>query len=209
GAGNWTRTADTAPPVNDPETAPDGWTTAAPRDEIRPAFGYDPSGGPDGKGCFVITADRREGLAGFWKKSFPVAGGKHYRFEARYRATGVGVPRRSVLVEVHWLDGQGRKVSLDEPAVAGYLAGATPMAETEFPTTREADARGWVEVSDTYRAPSRATQAVVELHLRWAANAEVRWGGVAVTESTPPAPRTVRLATAHFLPKGGKTPMDN
>jgi predicted amidohydrolase len=210
GAGKWTPGANPGPPPQGgPETAPAGWTTAAPRDEIRPAFGYDPTGGPDGKGCFVITADRREGLAGFWKKSFPVTGGKHYRFEAKYQATGVSVPRRSVLVEVHWLDAQGRKVPLDEPAAAGYLVGATPIAETEFPTTREADSRGWVDVSDTYRAPSRATQAVVELHLRWAANAEVRWGGVAVTETAPPAPRTVRLATAHFLPKGGKTPMDN
>src|SRR5947209_9178652 len=46
--------------------APDGWTTAAPRDEIRPAFAYDPQGGPDGKGCFTITADRRDGLARCW-----------------------------------------------------------------------------------------------------------------------------------------------
>ena len=52
-----------------------------------------------------------------------------------------------MLVEVHWLDAQGRKVPLDEPAAAGYLVGATPIAETEFPTTREADSRGWVDVS--------------------------------------------------------------
>lgn len=203
-------TSETAPPaLLGPEAAPGGWSTAAPRDEIRPAFGYDPAGGPDAKGAFAITADRREGLAGCWKKSFPVSGGKHYHVKAAYQAAGVAVPRRSVVVEVHWRDAQGRKVQLDEPAVTDYLKGATPTAETEFPTTRPADDRGWVEVSDTYQAPSRATQAVVELHLRWAANAEVRWGGVAVTEVSPPAPRTVRLATAHFLPKGGKTPDDN
>ncbi len=83
------------------------------------------------------------------------------------------------------------------------------MAETEFPAARSVSADGWTEVSDTYRAPSGATQAVIELHLQWAPNAEVRWGNVAVTETTPPPPRKVRLAAVHFMPKGGKTPLDN
>src|SRR6516225_2577274 len=81
--------------------APDGWTAAAPREEIRPAFAYDPTGGPDGKGCFAIKADRREGLAGCWKKACPITGGKYYRFGARYQAQGVAVPRRSIVVELH------------------------------------------------------------------------------------------------------------
>src|SRR5439155_14698967 len=179
-------------------TAPDGWTPAAVRDEIRPDFAYDPQGGPDGKGCFSITAARREGLAGCWKKSFPVTGGKYYRFAASYQAQGVAVPRRSVVAELHWLDAKGRHVPLDEQPVTGYLRGATAMAETEFPTTRETDKQGWTEVSDTYQAPSEATQVVVELHLRWATNATVRWGGVALADVYPPAPRTVRLATVHF-----------
>ena len=102
--------------------APEGWMTYAPRDEIRPEFGYDARGGPDGKGAFIIRADRREGLAGAWKKSFPVVGGKSYRFTARYQAEGVAVPRRSVLAELHWRDGKGKKVPLDHPAV-GTLAG--------------------------------------------------------------------------------------
>jgi predicted amidohydrolase len=64
-------------------------------------------------------------------------------------------------------------------------------------------------MSDTYQAPAKATQAVVELHLRWAANAEVRWGTVSLTETDAPAPRKVRLAAVHFKPSGGKTPQDN
>ena len=45
--------ADTKPSV-----VPDGWTTSAPREEIRPKFSYDAHGGRDGKGGFVIAADR-------------------------------------------------------------------------------------------------------------------------------------------------------
>ena len=42
------------------------------------------------------------------------------------------------------------------------------MAEPEYPTDKSTDAEGWTEVSDTYLAPSGATQAVIELTLRWA-----------------------------------------
>ena len=70
-----------------PIPAPDGWTAAAPRDEIRPEFAFEPKGGPDGAGCLVIRADGREGLDGYWTKTFPIAGGKYYRFAARWEAT--------------------------------------------------------------------------------------------------------------------------
>jgi predicted amidohydrolase len=203
--------SDTADRADSPvrETGPDGWTTAAPRADIRPRFAYDAEGGVDRKGCFIITADGREGLDGCWKKTFPVAGSKHYRFTASYQSRGVAVPRRSIVVEIHWQDARGKKVQLDEQPVTGYLRGATAMAETEFPTTKEVDREGWTEISDTYQAPSRATQAAVELHLRWAPSAEVRWSKLALIETDPPPPRKVRLATVHFMPKGGKTPMDN
>jgi predicted amidohydrolase len=110
---------------------------------------------------------------------------------------------------VRWQDAQGKKVPLDQPVVTNFLRGATALAEPEFPTTKGTTATGWTEMSDTYRAPARATQAVVELHLRWAPGGTVRWSGVTLTETTPPTPRMVRLATVHFRPQGGKTPAGN
>jgi predicted amidohydrolase len=196
-------------PASDRSEGGDGWIPAAPRDEIRPDFTYDPKGGPGGKGCFIITADGRDGLDGFWTKTFPVTAGKHYRFSAKYQARRVTVPRRSCLVELHWTDARGKKVPLDEQPVTGYLRGATALAETEFPTTTNGDQPGWSEISDTYQAPSRATQAVVELHLRWASGGEVRWSAVSLTETDALPPRLVRLATVHFMPRGGRTPEDN
>ncbi|MFL5339611.1 MAG: carbon-nitrogen hydrolase family protein [Gemmataceae bacterium] len=183
------------------QPAPAGWTTAAPRDEIRPAFAYD-------NGAFVITSDR-DGLDGCWTKSFPIDGGKYYHFVAFCQAKGVELPRRSVVVEIHWRDANGQHVPLDQQPVTDYLRGHTAIAETEFPTTREPNADGWTEVSDTYQAPKRAARAVVELHLRWAGKSSVRWSNISLTETPPPVPRTVRLATVHYRPTGGKTPMDN
>ena len=50
----------------------DGWTTAAPREEIRPQFQHEETGGTLGHGAFTIRADEREGLHGWWQKTFPV-----------------------------------------------------------------------------------------------------------------------------------------
>jgi predicted amidohydrolase len=206
----WTATvACAAPPAETPAGAPAGWTTASPRPEIRPSFAYEAAGGVEGQGVFVIKADRREGLDGCWTKSFPVTAEKCYRFQVFYRGQGIDVPRRSAVVKINWRDGKGKAVPLDEPAASGFLVGVTPMAETEFPATRGTDASGWTEVSDTYRAPAKATQAIVELHLQWAPGGEIRWSGAALTETVPPPPRKVRLATTHFRPQGGKTPEDN
>jgi predicted amidohydrolase len=186
-----------------------GWSTGAPRDEIRPEFACESGDRSGDQPVLVIRAGRRDGVDGYWTRAFPVTGGRHYRFDARFQAKGVEVPRRSVVAEIHWRDAEGRHVPLDEPAVSGYLQGATPMAETEFPATRADDISGWTEISDTYQAPSRATQAIIELHLRWAKGGEVRWRGVSLCETTAPLPRTVRLAAVHFRPSGGRTPADN
>ncbi len=205
--GAWPGLAADPPPAR--PSAADGWATRAPREEIRPEFGYEPEGGPDGKASFVIRAER-DGLDGWWQRTFPVTGGRYYHFRVDSRAQGVTLPRRSVVAEIHWRDAQGKQVPLDEQPHLDYLRGMAALAETEFPTTRGTDRQGWTEMSDTYQAPSRATQAIVQLHLRWAAaGGTVRFGGASWTETSPPPPRKVRLATVHFIPRGGHTPQDN
>ena len=190
-------------------STPSGWQACAPRDEIRPAFLYEQKGGPNGEASLVIKADAREGLDGSWVHSFPVTGGTYYRFSALYQATAVALERRSVVAKIDWQDDQGQNVPSDKPTVANYLKGSIGMAETEFPTTHGTNAHGWTEMSDTYRAPSRATKALVSLHLQWAANSEVRWSRIAFLEAPPLPARKVRLATVHYKPQGGKCTMDN
>jgi predicted amidohydrolase len=189
--------------------APDGWSVAAPRDEIRPQFAFEPRGGANGGPCFVIRADAREGLDGWWTRTFPVTAGQCYRFSVLARAEGVALPRRSVVVKLNWRDEKGRAVPESEPTVTTVLSRMKAMAETEFPAPMPARPDGWTELCGTYRAPRGAVHAIVELHLQWAANAQVRWSDVKLERVDPPAPRVVRLATAHFRPTGGRTPIDN
>jgi len=181
---------------------PVGWQTMSPRDELRPKFSYDPKGGPKRNGAFVIVQDEREGLHGWFQKSFAVEGGKTYRFQAVRKVQNVAVPRRSAVVRVLWKDEKDRSVPMSEPAVKGYLKGFKGTAEAEHPTDKETDAKGWTEVSDTYRVPEKATQAIVELHLLWAPSGSIEWSDVSFAAVEAPKPRTVRLASVHFKPSG-------
>ena len=193
-----------------PATAPDGWQAISPREEIRPLFSYDPQGGPDHQGGFIIRADAREGLIGWWTKTFPVQGGQSYRFSAMRRCEAVPAPRWSALARVLWLDAHGQPAMCDEAESATLLPGKAPPSEPEYPLDRSDDPRSWVEVSDTYRAPSNAVSAGVELCLRWTPpGGKVEWGQVSFVAAPSPPPRLVRLATVHFFPRDGKTPDGN
>lgn len=185
------------------------WQHAAPREEIAPHFSYEAKGGRGGGGSVLIEADQREGLSGHWSKTVPVQGGQHYRFAAWRKTEGVPSPRRSAVARILWQDSDGKPVLLDGPVVANVLNAMTARAEPDYPTDRAVDANGWAEVSDTFRAPAKATQAVIELHLSWAPNAKVRWSDVSLDPVPPPAGRKVRLAAVHFRPVGAKTPEGN
>ena len=191
-----------SPPVAADAAIPADWKAMSPRDEIRPKFGYDPAGGPKKAGAFEITADERDGLHGWFQKSFPVKGGTHYHFHAVRKCQNVAVPRRSASVRVLWQDDSGKPVKMSEPPVKGYLRGGVGNAEAEHPTDHATDGNGWTEVSDTYCAPAAATRAVVELHLLWAPNGKIEWSDVSFAEVPAPAPRKVRLASVHFRPSG-------
>ena len=140
--------------VDEGPSAPDGWKMEAPRAEIRPQFAYRPTGGRDGKGSLMIMADEREGLDGYWVKTFAITGGRYYRFSALRKIENISSPRRSVVARVVWQDGSGKSVLRDTPVVSGYLKGYPPIAEPEYPMDKATGADGWTEVSDVYRAPS-------------------------------------------------------
>jgi len=194
--------------AGDPEVHA-GWAAAAARAELRPEFQFDPTGGPTGRGSWVIRSDDRAGLDGHWAKTFPVTGGQHYRFCALRRLTNVASPRRSAPARLLWRDDRGRPVPHDAPGAHSYAPGRPPLAEPEYPADRATRPDGWTEISDIYQAPAKATQAILELHLRWVSRGSVEWSEVSLAAVTPPPPRRVRLATVHYVPKGGKTALDS
>jgi predicted amidohydrolase len=186
----------------------DGWTATAPREEIRPGFSFDKQGGPNGSGSLVISHDDREGLDGWFQKSFSVVGGEFYRFECVRKTNSVAEPRRSNLVRILWQDDAGKMVPLDVPADRLHETGPIPWAEPEHPTDGATDADGWTHVSALLRAPTKATRAIIELHLQWAPRGSVQWSDIRFDPTSAPKPRSVRLATVHYIPSG-KSPQAN
>jgi predicted amidohydrolase len=187
----------------------DEWAPAAPRDEIRPEFGREETGGKSGHGALVIRADEREGLHGWWKKAYPVAPGQHYRFSVWRRAGNIAVPRRSAVARVLWRDDAGRSVRRTEGVVTNFLRGFAASAEPEYPGESTSVSGEWVELAGVYQAPPNASRAVVELHLLWAPGGKVEWSDVSFVPAEAPSPRKVRLASVHYRPHGAKTPMEN
>lgn len=184
------------------EAFPAGWEPTSPREEIRPTFSFDPKGGPKAAGAFVITTSDSEGDHGWLRKSFPISGGKFYRFDAIRLTKNVELPRRSTPVRIVWQDSAGKAVRADPPKSQEMEPGGLPTAEPEHPLDKETDKQGWTKVEGVYRAPSKATQAVVELHLQWAPRGRVEWSEVKFEETQPPPARKVRLAAIHHYPTG-------
>lgn len=179
-----------------------GWQPSSPREEIRPTFSFDLHGGPNQRGALIITTADSVGQQGHYRKSFPIKGGEHYRFHALRKVEHVDVPRRSVIARVVWLDAVGKPVLADVPSALENEPGSIPLAEPEHPLDGDTDSQGWTQVLGVYRAPTKATQAIVELHLQWAPLGRVAWSNVTLTETSPPPSRKVRLATIHHVPSG-------
>jgi predicted amidohydrolase len=174
------------------------WEFTSPREETAPEFRTEAAGSGQSP-ALLIVADDREGLAGGWVKRIPVEGGRHYRFSCLRETEGLAAPRRSACVKLTWLDETGALV--DGPH--------GDKARPEYPLQEKEQTNGSTMLTDTYLAPEEAVQAQIELHLRWAQNASVRWSGVQLEPVDPPEPRIVRLAAVHFMPSGGKTAMEN
>jgi predicted amidohydrolase len=188
--------------ISNPAAAADGWVSAAPREEIRPQFSFAAKGGHDGKGAWIIRHDAREGLDGSWNRIVAVQGGRFYRFHAFRKLAHVELPRRSAVARILWQDDRGKSVTHDEPVVSRYARGSIARAEPEYPRDGAANRDGWTEVSGIYRAPAKATRALLELHLRWAPGGTVEWSAIRLEETKPPAGRKVRLAAIHHRPRG-------
>jgi predicted amidohydrolase len=158
-----------------------------------------------------IRADAREGLHGWWEKTFDVIPGRHYRFSAWRKIENVSVPRRSVFARILWLDQAGHAVQRTSGVVTNYSSGVAASAEPEYP--RDITPKGitkdeWAEVAGVYQVPPGAVQARVQLHLLWAPKGSVKWSDITFSETEPLPPRKVRLASVHYRPRGAKTNLE-
>jgi predicted amidohydrolase len=201
------------PPSSPDETATQaglkkgGWNAKSPRDEVRPRFEFVAARqGQPAK--WIIEADEREGLIGWWEKTVPVDGGTTYQFSALRANSVVSTPRRTFVVRLMWRNAEGKPVLRDAETWASYRPGTRPRAEPEYPVDLPVDGNGSTPVVQTLKAPKEATHLQMELGMRWTANARVEWSNIRLEETKPLPPRTARLATIHYRPSGGTTNLE-
>ena len=177
------------------------WTHHSARSEIAPIFEAQ-------EATWLIRADHRSGLSGYWSRRFDVQPETTYRFSVLRRTHGISHPRRSAIARIVWLDDQSRHVTHRDATELSYRPGERPRAEPEFPPVvgTEGD---WEKLQGEYQSPPNATRAVVELHFRWGdPHSSVRWSKAELTRVTASKPRKVRLASIHYRPEKGKSPIE-
>jgi predicted amidohydrolase len=179
------------------EAAPalDGWKTQVVRDEMAPRFWVQHPKQKEGSAEYELgmAGQGSEVLDGRWVRRQPVVAGKHYVFHAEFHSKQVATPARSILARVFWFDPKGKRIG-----------------EAEFPCPNPlAERDAWTTLSTIYQAPETATQAQLELHLRWTPNGTVLWRKATLTETKPAGARKVRLAAVNHRPQGTSSSEEN
>ena len=166
------------------------WSPQFPREEIAPRFSITT------EGHLVLTAEK-SGTNGHWLRSYPVTGGKSYEFSALRFAEDIMHERRSCLVRIDWFGRDGKLVKSPHPVNPEYLGSDSDMARPDYPSDHEHFANGSVLVKDSYLAPEAATEARIQLQLRWTDRGSVTWKSVTFRETEPTPSRRVTLAAVH------------
>lgn len=182
------------------------WELRSPRLELQPSFALEENPAPQSPTLRITTGDS-VAEHGWWQRPFAVSGGKFYEFRVERQTKDVATPRRSAIVRIVWQDEKGKTVKADPPAGRENESGPIPLAEPEHPLDGETR-DDWTMIRGVYRAPSKATQALVELHLQWSPKSSVTYRNVKLDETNPPPARKVRLAAVHYRPSG-KSPYEN
>jgi predicted amidohydrolase len=165
----------------------DGWAVYSQRPAIAPESGIDAS-----RGVLWLQSfgDRR--VNGAWRRGYEVAAGQRYRCTVDYRTWAIDKPGRSVVVQVDWLDGTGKRV--------GY---------PDYPRFPVSSREDWSRVSDVIRAPAGAASAVVDLILRWDDKGRVEWRGVQFEPVDVAPTRPVVISAVNLRPQNSSGPEEN
>ncbi len=180
------------------------WIKNFPREEIAPLFSRTVEGD-------LILASDKSGTNGHWLRVFPVEGGNSYRFSALRKAESIDYERRSCVVRIEWYGSNGKRVESAHRVNPAYLGNDRVKAVPDFPRDQESRPDGSVLVADIYVAPPHATEAHVQLHLRWSDKGMVTWKDVSFSKTRPLPSRIVKLAAIHdsFSGEGKNTIQSN
>ena len=156
------------------------WHTWSPRTELAPVLKME--GGP-GSRTLSIRADSFAQYGEWYTVVKGIRAGAHYRFDALYRAASVDRESLNIAAILTWCGNDCADNAIERDYV-----------------DRESEAGEWRRKFRVLRAPEGAQAVKVELILRWTSGGSVLWKEVSLSETDPPRPRIVRVATTHLTP---------
>jgi len=182
-----------------------GWSPESARAEIAPEFSHFES--DSGELVLGLSGKGRDAVDGAWTRVFDLQGGRAVTFKAFKRTEHVKSPARCALAKITWQDAKGKMVKA--AGVHGIaVLGKNEIARPEYPADHVPEGTSeWTKVADSYHVPRGASQAKVELRLRWT-KGSVQWKNIGFDIDDELPSRKVRLATVHFRPTRGRTAME-
>lgn len=182
------------------------WESAVLIPELSPQF-YQRKGKTPDQLVLGIKTDDHNNLHGYWKTAVPVEGGKYYAFSVVKKVTNIKDIRKATPVNIIWGNKEGKPVLRDKDyadkrfAIETFKPGAQwpwkARAEIPYKATQMED--GKIKIASFFQAPSNADYAVVQLHLRYYANASVEWSHFSLQQIEPPVRKKIKVASV-FLP---------
>ncbi|MFD0961487.1 carbon-nitrogen hydrolase family protein [Paenibacillus chungangensis] len=165
-----TTNTNLAPPI-----ASDAWERWSPMPQMTPIFHKATEGDA---ACLTITANGRRQMDGRWICSaIPILAGTTYRISVQYSCEDHDEDANTVHALATWNDADGKLLQAD------YLTEASGQPD------------GWIELSLTEQAPPEAGQLQLELIFFRTASGKVKWRQPVAAETSPLAPRKVKVAT--------------
>jgi predicted amidohydrolase len=154
------------------------WRLWTPRAEIAPVH---QQVGDD----LVLEGGGNPAVFGGWERTFAdVKPGQWYRFEVRYKSSGLDYEPLQVPVRLDWLRADGKRSGQPDYAWRFSSQGDSRVVTIEAP------------------APEDAASVKAQLLLQNAPRGKVRWSGATFVPISAPPPRKVRVATIRLRPKG-------
>jgi predicted amidohydrolase len=133
----------------------------------------------------VLEGGGNPAVFGGWERTFAdVKPGQWYRFEVRYKSSGLDYEPLQVPVRLDWLRASGERAGQPDYAWRTRSDGDLRIVTIDAP------------------APPDAASVKAQLLLQNAPRAKVRWSGATFVPIETPAQRKVRVATIRLRPKG-------
>lgn len=163
----------------------DKWEFVTPRESLAPKYYKEETG-------LAIEGDGNPYVFGYWKFPTEITGGKYYKFRVKFKISGIDDINLHIMNMINWQGGARSPESCPHDHISWYCRdGEYIIGEQSFQTV------------------SWATQAEIQLGIRYIPNGKISWHEASLTECEAEKRRPVNIAVMQWRGEAFKTREDN